>query len=145
MHTSRLETVHVSVSVATTKCCSQGGGRNKFEHVSSDHHQMSLVGKSTSLMSGKEGSTLPCDLSHDAFDVTYSPLLQIDACNKHYIPATLFASSKKEDLNTVEVGGRPSTERALILRNKFHGKYEIPVFIPCQPALTQYTEKAYIF
>ena len=53
---------------------------NKFEHVSSDHHQMSLLGY-PGLMSG--GYTLPdlcggegtppCDLSQGAFDVTYPP------------------------------------------------------------------------
>ena len=59
---------------------------NKFEkQVSSDHHQMSLAGEggvaeeeegwgwSSGLMSGGRGVTLPCDISHDAFDVT-SPL-----------------------------------------------------------------------
>ena len=47
MHTVSLEMVHVSVFVATTRFCSLGAGSqiNKFEQVSSDHHQMSLVGK----------------------------------------------------------------------------------------------------
>ena len=44
---------------------------NKFEQVSSDRHQMSLAeGMSPGLMSRGEEGTLPCDLSHDAFDVT---------------------------------------------------------------------------
>ena len=40
MHTTGLETVRVSVSVATTRYPQM----NKFEQVSSDYHQMSLVG-----------------------------------------------------------------------------------------------------
>ena len=45
MHTSRLETVCASVSVATTRCHSQEVPQmNKFEQGSSDHHQMSLAG-----------------------------------------------------------------------------------------------------
>ena len=44
MCTARLETLHASVSVTTTKCCSWGGLQmNMFEQVSSDHHQMSVV------------------------------------------------------------------------------------------------------
>ena len=51
MHSIPLETIHASVSLATTKCHSRGGGggksqMNKFEQVSSDHHQMSLAGES---------------------------------------------------------------------------------------------------
>ena len=45
---------------------------NKFEQVSSVDHQMSVareVGDRSDV-----GGTLSCDLSHDAFDVTY-PLL----------------------------------------------------------------------
>ena len=44
MHTARLQTVHVSV--ATTRCqyCDGVGPQlNKFEQVSSDDHQMSVV------------------------------------------------------------------------------------------------------
>ena len=43
-HTTRLETIHVSV--ATTRCRSQGVGlrMNKFEQVSNDHHQCHLQG-----------------------------------------------------------------------------------------------------
>ena len=39
------------------------------------------------------GDTLPCDLSHDAFDVTYTPSPPVDRqmLVKHYLPATLFA------------------------------------------------------
>ena len=49
MHTVRLETVYASVSVATARCLFLGGWgigpqMNKFEQVSSDHHQMSLAG-----------------------------------------------------------------------------------------------------
>ena len=52
---------------------------NKFEQVSSDDHQMSVAGgRYTGPMSGG-GGTLPCDLSHDAFDLTY-PREQADAC-----------------------------------------------------------------
>ena len=44
MHTAHLNTVCASVSVATTRCHSHGGSQmNKFEQVSSDHHQMSLA------------------------------------------------------------------------------------------------------
>ena len=62
MHTARLKTVCASVTVATTRCW--GGVRSPNKQVFSDHHQMSLAGG---------GDTLPCDLYHDAFDVTYPP------------------------------------------------------------------------
>ena len=48
---------------------------NKFEQVSNVDHQMSVargVGARSDV-----GGTLPCDLSHDAFDVTYPPNRQI--------------------------------------------------------------------
>ena len=52
----------------------RGPQMNKFEQVSNDHHQMSQEG----LLVWCQGSTLPdlqYDLSHDAFNVTYpSPL-----------------------------------------------------------------------
>ena len=86
---------------------------NKFEHVFNDHHQMSLawgggfpnehVWKSLQwssqdggsqfwwigLRSDVHGGTLPCDLSHDGFDVTY-PLLPWTEkqLRKHYFPTT---------------------------------------------------------
>ena len=45
MRTTHLETVRVSVTVATTRCHSWGCPQmNKFEQVSSDHHQMLLAG-----------------------------------------------------------------------------------------------------
>ena len=42
MRSARLETVPASVSVATTRChCQEGCPKmNKFEQLSSDHHQM---------------------------------------------------------------------------------------------------------
>ena len=47
MRTVRLETVHASVSVTNIRCRSVGGPQmHKLEQVSSDHHQMSLVGMS---------------------------------------------------------------------------------------------------
>ena len=84
MPTARLKTVHVSVSMVTTRWCSQEGGAQmkKFELISSDHHQMSLLGRGvprSCLMSGGGGGVphltfpegiLPCDLSNDEFDVT---------------------------------------------------------------------------
>ena len=45
MRTACLETVRAPVSVATTRCCLEGGPqKNKFEEVSSDHHQISPLG-----------------------------------------------------------------------------------------------------
>ena len=45
MHTACLETAHALVSVATTRCHSlENTQMNRFEQVSSDHHQMSLAG-----------------------------------------------------------------------------------------------------
>ena len=54
---------------------------NNFEQVSSDDHQMSVAGREypRSLV---RGCTIPCDLSHDACDVTYHPCEQTDACEK---------------------------------------------------------------
>ena len=49
MHTAHFETVPLSVSVATIRCHCRGGGwvspeMNKFEQISSGHHQMSIAG-----------------------------------------------------------------------------------------------------
>ena len=45
MHAARLETLCASVSVATSRCPSQGGPQmNKLEKVSSDCHLMALAG-----------------------------------------------------------------------------------------------------
>ena len=44
MHTAHLETVQASVSVATSDVAARGTQMNKFEWVSSDHHQISLTG-----------------------------------------------------------------------------------------------------
>ena len=46
---------------------------NKFEQVSSDHHQMSVAGWRVlvSRSEAQEMDTLPYDLSHDSFKVTY--------------------------------------------------------------------------
>ena len=66
------------ISVATARHPWEVGPQmNKFEQVSSDHHQMSLLGDKSPGVNG--GVPLPCDLSHDAFDVTY-PYEQTDAC-----------------------------------------------------------------
>ena len=49
---------------------------NQFEQVSSDDHQMSDAegGRYSGPISrGVKGATLPCDLSHDSFHVTYLP------------------------------------------------------------------------
>ena len=54
---------------------------NKFDQVSSDHHQMSLAGGSLGLISPYLtiwGGSLPSDLSHDAFDVNPPPNEQTD-------------------------------------------------------------------
>ena len=72
MRTAYLQTT--CASVTTTRCLFLEGPQvNKFEKVSNVDHQMSVargVGARSDV-----GGTLPCDLSHDAFDVTY-PLLQ---------------------------------------------------------------------
>ena len=49
MRTARLETVHAPILLATTRCLfmgevGEGPQMNKFEQVSSDHHQLSLTG-----------------------------------------------------------------------------------------------------
>ena len=49
MRTARLETVHAPILLATTRCpfmgeVGEGPQMNKFEQVSSDHHQLSLAG-----------------------------------------------------------------------------------------------------
>ena len=84
-------------SVATTRCQYQWGEVgpqvHKFEQVSSDDHQMSVAGVGMAKGRGwvcpegggvgvevgmsREGYPLPCDLSHDAYDVTY-PLTRTD-------------------------------------------------------------------
>ena len=58
MHITHFEAVCASVSIATIRCHSWGGGgvgpkMNMFEQVSSDHDQMSLAvgGRSPGLMS----------------------------------------------------------------------------------------------
>ena len=67
MHTTRLETV--CVSVVTTRCYSGGlGGRSsndKFEQVSSNHHQMSLaVGVGMSEKGGCSPYYVTCPMMH---------------------------------------------------------------------------------
>ena len=57
MHTPCLKTIHASVSVVATRCHSGRVVRpqtNKFEQVSSAHHQMSLAGR---------GKVPKCDVS----------------------------------------------------------------------------------
>ena len=56
----------------------EGSQMNKFEQVSSDDNHMSQAGYAQSRRVCLEGrvcwrDTLPCDLSHDACDVTYPP------------------------------------------------------------------------
>ena len=76
----------VKKNMTTFQMSLLGGGEalgpqmNKFEHVFSNHHQMSLLGiaggRSLGLMSGRGAPycpTKPSDLSHDAFNVTYPP------------------------------------------------------------------------
>ena len=46
----------------------EGPQENKFEQVYSDHHQMSVAWVPPGLVWG-QGCTLPCDLTHGAFDV----------------------------------------------------------------------------
>ena len=67
MHTARLPTVRVSV--ATTRCqywWRVGPQVNKFEWVSKDDHQMSVVGRESDV---QDGGGYPYDLSHDVCDV----------------------------------------------------------------------------
>ena len=107
MRTTRLETVRASNSSGHHQTSLWGRvclQVNKFEQVFIDHYQMSLTGRGRSpgLMSRKwEVVPLPCDLSHDAFDVTYPssippiPLLWTDRhLWKHYLPTTSFAAGK---------------------------------------------------
>ena len=58
MHTTRFETIHASVSVATTRCHSLGLGSemNKLEQASSDYHQMLLAGVGGRYVPRGEGS-----------------------------------------------------------------------------------------
>ena len=113
-----------SASVTATRCQYQWGEgpqMNKFEQVSSDHHQMSVAGagagpqvwclreagpqvwcpgrgggvRYSGLIWG-EGDTLPCDLSLDACNVPTPPssLWRDRHLWKQYLPATLFAGGK---------------------------------------------------
>ena len=75
MRTTRLPSV--CVLVATTRCQYQWGKVGgvgpqvtKFQQVSSDDHQMSVVGGGYTGPVLGGGGTLPCNLSNDAFDVT---------------------------------------------------------------------------
>ena len=91
-----MEIVCTSVSVATTRCHSQGGGpqMNKYVQASSDHHKMSLAGgpqvwwgREVAYLTFLRGGTLLCDLSHNAFDVVQPlPCEQIDACKNITLP-----------------------------------------------------------
>ena len=50
-----------------------GPEKNKFEQVSSDHHQISVVGGMSPVMTIRchwQGGGVVCDLSHDACDVS---------------------------------------------------------------------------
>ena len=77
---------------------------NKFKQASSDHHQMSLEGAVSGLMSrGVPNLTWPVprgryNLSHDAFDVTYpAPSEQPDTCeNITFLQLRLQAVTRKK-------------------------------------------------
>ena len=80
MRSTHLEAIPASVQWPPSATAPGRAGvpcLNKFENVSSDHHQMSLGWGSPGLMCrgiphlACPGDTLPCDLSDDAFDVTY--------------------------------------------------------------------------
>ena len=59
MRTACLQIVHAIVSVATTRChFLESTQMNRFEQVSSDHHQMSLAGGSTGLMPREQSDVL---------------------------------------------------------------------------------------
>ena len=63
---------------------------NKFEHVSNDDHQMSVAGVGYPGKYDILGGILPCDLSHDACNVTCLPLDRMTDrhLRKHYLPTT---------------------------------------------------------
>ena len=67
MHSSRKGAAHlqtVRALEATSRCRSKGGAMNKFEHVSSDDHQMSVVGaKGVACLGGRTGGGVPCLMS----------------------------------------------------------------------------------
>ena len=77
MRFTHLETLPASVSVASTRCCSRGSPNEQIwtglqwspPNVTSTACQVWCPGVPNWPFPG--GATLPCDLSHDAFDVTY--------------------------------------------------------------------------
>ena len=86
MTTSRQETVRTSVSATTSRCRSWVVGcprMNKFKQVSSDHHQMSLVGGTDHVTYTMMHLMLP----------THSPE-QTDACENITFPQTYLPAVK---------------------------------------------------
>ena len=64
IRTARLETTHVSVSAATTRC--HIPQMNKFEQVSSDQHQMSEADRVRAVLGlMSESWGIPCLISRD--------------------------------------------------------------------------------
>ena len=81
MHTARLETCF---SLSCHNQMSLPGGTPAWPNLPQMREYPTWLDLS-------QGVTLPCDLSHDAWYVTYSP--RTDRCLwKHYFPATSFAS-----------------------------------------------------
>ena len=71
----------------------EGPQVNKFDQVYSVAHQISVAGPRSDV----HGGALPCGLSYDAFDVTYTYPLSVwtnSSLWKHNLPATSFASGK---------------------------------------------------
>ena len=103
MHSSRMRTdrfgCHHYMSLPVQRVDPQV---NKVEQVSSDDHQMSVETGGRVVQRGMSGEVyvpgrgLPCDLSHDTFDVTYPTLNRMtDRCLwKHYLPVTTVVDGK---------------------------------------------------
>ena len=95
-HSSRMRTASLipyvlPVSVVTTRCQGLGPQMNKFQQVSSDHHQISLArGRSPGLMLR---GTPTCDLYHDAFGVSYPSPMDRQIPVKTLASRNSFASS----------------------------------------------------
>ena len=97
-------------------------------------------GRSTGLMcerAGVVGGTLPWDLSHDVFDVTY-PLWTDRRLRKHYLPQTSFAGGNKTKVTYISDHAKLALDFwhvHIILkipkRQKYIHKRRVKIFTKC--------------
>ena len=86
---------------------------------------------------GVVGGTLPWDLSHDVFDVTY-PLWTDRRLRKHYLPQTSFAGGNKTKVTYISDHAKLALDfwhvhiiLKILKRQKYIHKWRVKIFTKC--------------